>query len=78
MQAKTNEFETLYYDDSLGLVMMCKQCEEDKKKMVTAWGYKPDSSAYNPFLFTINVRSIAEKIGENKLHFKPRRRQLTP
>ena len=35
---KTNEFETLYYDNSLGLVMLCKDCEDDKKKMVTAWG----------------------------------------
>ncbi len=75
---KTNEFETLYYDDSLGLVMMCKDCEDDKKKIVTAWGYKPDSSAYNPFLFTIDVRSIAEKIGENKLHFKPSAAAVNP
>lgn len=75
---KINEFETLYYDDSLGLVMMCKDCEDDKKKIVTALGYKPDSSAYNPFLFTINVRPIAEKIGENKLHFKPSAAAVNP
>ena len=33
---KTNEFETLYYDDKKGLVLICKECEGDKKKAVTA------------------------------------------
>ncbi|MDB5223055.1 MAG: hypothetical protein JWN83_1722 [Chitinophagaceae bacterium] len=75
---KTNEFETLYYDDALGLVMMCKDCEDDKKKIVTAWGYSPDSMAYNPSLFSIDVKQIAEKTGDKKLHFKPSAAAINP
>ena len=29
---KLNEFESLYYDDSLGLVLLCKDCERQQKE----------------------------------------------
>jgi hypothetical protein len=73
----TNEFETLYYDDSLGLVMMCKKCEEDKKKVVTAFACKPDSSDYN-VAFQIDVKPIIIKTGDDKLHFKPSAAAINP
>jgi uncharacterized protein YjiK len=75
---KVNEFETLYYDDSLGLVLICKDCEDDKKKIVTAWGFSPDSIAYHPGLFSIDVTKIAEMNGEKKLHFKPSAASINP
>jgi uncharacterized protein YjiK len=76
---KTNEFETLYFDDSSGLVLLCKACEDDKKKTVTAWGYSfADSLSYNPNLFTIEVKQIAQKIKEDKLHFKPSAAAINP
>ncbi len=75
---KTNEFESLYYDDSLGLVLICKECEDDKKKVVTAWGYTPDSLSYNPGLFSLDVAQIAEKRGDKKLHFKPSAAAINP
>ncbi|RZJ80164.1 MAG: hypothetical protein EOO20_26230, partial [Chryseobacterium sp.] len=35
---KANEFETLYLDtDSNKIVIVCKQCEEDKKKVVSSF-----------------------------------------
>jgi len=76
---KTNEFETLYFDDSLGMVLLCKECEDDKKKTVTAWGYSSaDSLSYNPNLFAIEVKQIAQKIKEEKLHFKPSAAAINP
>ena len=75
---KINEFESLYYDDSSGLVLICKDCEDDKKKIVTAWGYSPDSIAYTPGLFSLDVKQIAEKAGEEKLQFKPSAAALNP
>ncbi len=75
---KTNEFESLYYDDSLGLVMMCKDCEDDKKKTITAWGYSPDSMAYSSDLFSIEAEQLAKKIKEKKLHFKPSAAAINP
>jgi uncharacterized protein YjiK len=75
---KMNEFESLYYDDSLGLVLLCKDCEDDKKKVVTAWGFSPDSSSYNPSLFAIDVSTVAEKTGEKKLELKPSAAAINP
>lgn len=74
---KTNEFETLYFDDVMGLVMMCKNCEEDKKKKITAFICNPDSSIYN-VAYDMDVKSIAEKSGEEKFHFKPSAAAVNP
>ena len=75
---KVNEFETLYYDDSLGLVLMCKECEEDNKKISSAIGFSPDSMAYKAGLFSIDGKQIAEKTGEKKLEFKPSAAAINP
>ena len=74
---KANEFETMYYDPSVGLVMLCKNCEDDKKKIVTAFACKPDSSIY-VIAFQIDVKPIAEKSKEDKLHFKPSAAAINP
>lgn len=75
---KINEFETLYYDNDLGLMLLCKNCEEDKKKQITAIGYNADSSSYNFSLFSIDVKPIAEKTQEDKFHFKPSAAAINP
>lgn len=74
---KENEFETLYYDNNLGLVMLCKNCEDDKKKVVTAFVCKPDSSIYN-VTFQIDVKPVAEKTDDKKVHFKPSAAAINP
>ncbi|MEO6329352.1 MAG: SdiA-regulated domain-containing protein [Ginsengibacter sp.] len=75
---KVNEFETLYYDDKKGLVLICKQCEDDKKKAVSAYGYDPSAKTFNPSLFYINVLPIDEKLGEQKIHLKPSAAAINP
>ena len=74
---KTNEFETLYYDNALGLVLLCKNCEDDKKKVVTALSCNTDSSTYN-VAFQIDVKPIAKKTGDDKIHFKPSAAAINP
>jgi uncharacterized protein YjiK len=61
-----------------GLVLLCKDCEADGKKIVTAWGYSPDSLSYNPDLFSLDVKQIAEKAGEKKLELKPSAAAINP
>jgi len=79
---KTNEFETLYFDEHYHkLVMICKNCEEDKddkKKTVTAYGISTDSLNYTPDLFQLDVQSVAEKVGVQKLHLKPSAAAIHP
>lgn len=74
---KVNEFEALYYDDSLGIVLMCKECEEDKKDKVSTLIFNPDSMNYKPG-FTIDVKQISNLTGEEKLHFKPSAAAIHP
>ncbi len=74
----TNEFETLYWDnDYKKLVMLCKNCEDDKKKLVTAFACKPDSSVYE-VAYQIDVKPIAEKSKDDKFHFKPSAAAINP
>jgi len=76
---KTNEFESIYYDDSLKqMVLLCKDCEDDNKKTISAWGYNIASGAYTPSIFTIDVQPIAQKLGEEKIKLKPSAMAIDP
>ena len=76
---KKNEFESLYYDDLYhGLIMICKDCEDDKKSTVSAWTFDPSNDTYTPSQFSINVKTIAEKLGEEKIKLKPSAAAINP
>ena len=76
---KTNEFESLYFDDSLKqLVLFCKDCEADTKKTVSAWGYNIDSQYYTPSVLTIDVQPLTEKLGKQKMKLKPSATAINP
>jgi len=76
---KINEFESMYYDDSLKqLVMLCKNCEDDDSKIVTAWGYDIATQQYTPSVFTIDMLPIAEKFGERKMKLKASAAAINP
>lgn len=74
---KVNEFETLYYDDSLGIVLMCKECEDDKKGKVSTLRFSPESMSYSGG-FALDVKQISNLTGEEKLHFKPSAAAIHP
>jgi hypothetical protein len=76
---KRNEFESLYYDDSLRqLVLLCKDCEDDSKKTVSAWGYSIDSALYSPSVITVDVQPVSQKLGEQKIKLKPSATAINP
>lgn len=76
---KLNEFESLYYDDSLQqLVLFCKKCEGDGKKAVTAWGYNISTGVYTPSIYSLDVKPIDEKLGGEKIKFKPSATAIHP
>jgi len=79
MDKKKNEFESLYYDDLYrALIMICKDCEDDKKSTVSAWTFDPSNDTYTPSQFSINVKTIAEKLGEEKIKLKPSAAAINP
>ena len=76
---KTNEFESLYFDDSLKqLILFCKNCEDDGKKRVSAWGYSLDSKQFTPSVLSIDVEPITQNLGEQKMKLKPSATAVNP
>jgi uncharacterized protein YjiK len=74
-----NEFESIYYDDqSKGLVMICKDCEGDKKKIVSAWNFDVSTNKYTPSSFSIDVHPIAKRTRDEKQKFKPSGAAINP
>jgi uncharacterized protein YjiK len=74
-----NEFEILYYDSvKRKLILICKDCETDKKKSLTTFSFDPFAGAYSDSSFSINVTDIATAIGEKKLRFKPSAASINP
>ncbi|RYG48088.1 MAG: hypothetical protein EOO01_13975 [Chitinophagaceae bacterium] len=74
-----NEFEILYYDSTRAkLMLICKDCEMDKKKSLTAFTFDPASGKYTGSPFSINVQNIASAIGEEKMKFKPSAASINP
>lgn len=73
---KTNEFEILY-QDSGKLVMMCKECEADKKTKLTSYLFDPATKSYSPHL-VINTVPLAAKLGKDKVALKPSAAAINP
>lgn len=73
-----NEFETLYYDSSLHqLILICKNCEDDKKKEVSTWAFDPLKDSFSAS-FVINTSQIREAIDQEKARFKPSAAAIHP
>jgi uncharacterized protein YjiK len=65
-----NEFESLYYDDSLKkLVVICKNCEIDNKSQVTCFTFNPATNNFDS-TFQFNTEKFNQQDGE-KVRFKP-------
>lgn len=78
-ESEKNEFESMYYDDSLqNLVLICKDCKDDNKSTVTAWSYDPKTDTYNSSIFKINVKDIERISGQKKMKFKPSAATINP
>lgn len=75
-----NDFETLYYDaERKALIMLCKNCEADDKKVVSAYAYYPDSIGFDKKpIFTINVGIIDSLSPRATSRFQPSAARIHP
>lgn len=74
-----DEFESLYFDPGKNaFILLCKKCESDKKKEVSAWAYDPANATFTPFTFILNTDVIAKKTGIKKLKFEPSAATINP
>jgi uncharacterized protein YjiK len=75
---KGNEFESLYYDDSLKLVVLvCKDCKDDNKKRVSTWAFNPATNEFSAGPYQIDVSRIAA-IAKDDSRFKPSATTINP
>jgi len=75
-----NDFETVYFDaERKALVILCKNCSTDDKKVVSAYAYYPDSIGFdNKTLFTIDVKKIDSMSPRPTSRFQPSAARIHP
>jgi uncharacterized protein YjiK len=73
-----NEFEGLYYDDKLDkLVLMCKDCESDKKSAVGTYTFDLKTYMYAS-AYTIDATEVTDATSPNSNRFKPSAANINP
>ena len=73
------EFETLYFDSSLNkLILVCKDCKEDKKKEVSTFAFDIVNHNYSEGPYKIDADKIAAMLHEDKIKFKPSAAAINP
>lgn len=78
-QGTGNEFEILYYDNTIQkLILICKDCESDKKKVLSTYTFDPATGQYAGGVFTIDVKYIATMMGEKSMKLKPSAAAIHP
>jgi uncharacterized protein YjiK len=74
-----DEFEAAYYDGATKkIVMVCKDCEQDKKKSLTTYTFDPLTNSYSDSSYSIDIKALAAKMGEDKFRFKPSAAAINP
>lgn len=72
------EFEILYFNPAdKHLYLICKDCEGDKKKALTAIRFDPATRTYLPG-FMIDIKSLAGMVGKKSMRFKPSAAAIHP
>ena len=75
---KVNEFESMYFSaDSNRLIMLCKQCEDDKKSTLSSY-YFSDSAHQFVNYQTMETEPLFQKIGSKKEKIKPSAAAINP
>jgi uncharacterized protein YjiK len=79
LSEEKNEFETLYYDSSLHqLIVICKNCEQDKRKEVSSFAFDLSTNSFSPS-FKIETTAIKDELGEDdKFRLKPSAAAIHP
>jgi SdiA-regulated len=65
------EFETLFYDPVIKkLELICKTCEDAKKKLLNTYIYDPAKNAYEDSVVGIDIGLMFKNSGEKPFHVK--------
>ena len=76
---KGNEFESLYPDFKRGkLVLICKDCVDDKKKEITTYSFDPQTFEFDTLSLKIDAEGVAGALGQKSIRFKPSAAAIHP
>ena len=76
---KGNEYESLYFDSTRNmLVLVCKDCEGDGKKVLSTLAFNIQSKSYVSAPFQIDALHIAGIVGQPSIKFKPSAAAVNP
>jgi uncharacterized protein YjiK len=76
---KGNEFEILFYDSTRHkLSLICKDCDSDRKKLLTRFFFDPARKTYDDTTMGIDVKKVAIMMGEKNLKLKPSAAAIHP
>jgi len=76
---KKNEFESLYYDSALNkLVLICKDCHDDKKSTVSSWSFDLTNQTFGKGPVTLDADKIADNLQLKEVNFKPSAAAINP
>lgn len=74
-----NEFESLYFDSALHkLILVCKDCKEDKKNTVSTRAFDITSNTFTDGPYKIDVKSIYKLMNVKDMKFKPSAVAINP
>jgi uncharacterized protein YjiK len=74
-----NEFEAMYYDPGdKKLKVLCKNCEEDNKKVVTGFVFDPDTGQMSDSSFQLNVKAVDKLMNVKSMKLKPSAAAINP
>ena len=77
--SNNNEFESFYYDDSLKkIILICKDCEIDKKNNLSTFSFDPTSDSFSPISYRIDIASVYENMDLKVSRFKPSAAAINP
>ena len=76
---KGNEFEAMYPEPQLGkIVIICKDCIDDKKKEITTWLFDPKTYLFDSSSLRIDAEGVAGALGQKSIRFKPSAAAIHP
>lgn len=75
---KVNEFESMYFSaDSKKLIMLCKQCEDDKKSTLSSYYFNDSANMFLNYQ-TMATEPLFQKLGSKKEKIKPSAAAINP
>jgi uncharacterized protein YjiK len=78
-QEMKNEFEAMYYDDSLKMmILLCKDCNKEANEAIAVWGYDIATKVYSSMDSVINIAPPFTQKEGKEIKLRPSAAAINP